>query len=73
MTQYQRLGKLLTRKTGATAMEIVSTVGTVCPHKRMSELKDKGWTITKKPVTGANYHRYFGQSPKAKAATRANG
>jgi hypothetical protein len=37
---------------------------TVCPHKRMSELKDRGWTITKTKVFGKNYHRYFGQAPK---------
>jgi hypothetical protein len=73
MTQYQSLGKLLTRKSGVTAMEIIQLVGTVCPHKRMSDLKANGWTITKQPVAGKTYHRYFGTGPKAKAATRANG
>ena len=45
-------------------MEIIQRVGTVCPHKRMSDLKARGWTITKKQVQGKNYHRYFGIAPK---------
>lgn len=64
MTQNQILSKLLSRKCGTTAMEIIQRVGTVCPHKRMSDLKDRGWTITKKQVQGKNYHRYFGTAPK---------
>lgn len=73
MTQYQALGKLLTRRKGVTAWEIIQLVGTVCPHKRMSDLKASGWTITKQPVAGQTYHRYFGQAPKAKNLTRTNG
>ena len=64
MTQNQILSKLLSRKCGTTAMEIIQRVGTVCPHKRMSDLKARGWTITKKQVNGKNYHRYFGTAPK---------
>lgn len=45
-------------------MEIISRVGTVCPHKRMSDLKAMGCTITKKQVHGQRYHRYFGTAPK---------
>ena len=73
MTQHQVLSKLLTRRRGVTAMEIITLVGTVCPHKRLSDLKASGWVITKQPVAGKNYHRYYGQMPKAKTATRANG
>ena len=72
MTQPQALSKLLTRRNGVTAMEIIHIVGTVCPHKRMSELKARGWTITKKQVAGKTYHRYFGQAPKAKTLHSAN-
>lgn len=72
MTQHQALGKLLTRRKGVTAWEIIQLVGTVCPHKRMSDLKASGWTITKQQVAGQTYHRYYGQAPKAKAATCAN-
>ena len=63
MTQPQKLAKLLSRKTGATAFEIIVAVGTTCPHKRMSELKARGWQITRKDVPGANYGRYFGVAP----------
>lgn len=64
MTQHQILAKLLSRKSGATALEIIQRVGTVCQHKRMSDLKAMGWTITKRRVTGKNYHAYFGTAPK---------
>jgi hypothetical protein len=64
MSQCQILGKLLLRKRGVTSMEIINLVGTVCPHKRLSDLKAKGWTITKTEVLGKNYHRYFGVAPK---------
>jgi hypothetical protein len=72
-TQSTKLASLLSRKRGVTAMEIITIVGTVCPHKRMSDLKACGWTITKQPVAGKTYHRYYGQAPKAKTATRVNG
>jgi hypothetical protein len=65
MTQHQILKMLLSRKSGTTAMEIVVLAGTVCPHKRMSDLKARGWTITKKQVKGKSYHRYFGVAPEA--------
>lgn len=61
--QYERLAKLLTRKTGATAMDIVAAVGTVCPHKRLSELKSRGWMIRREQVSGKNYGRYYGVAP----------
>lgn len=63
MTQTKRLEQLLTRKRGVTSMEIIGAIGTVCPHKRMSELKARGWTITKQEITGKSYHRYFGVAP----------
>lgn len=64
MTQHQILAKLLSRKSGATALEIIQRVGTVCPHKRTSDLKAMGWTITKRRVTGKKYLAYFGTAPK---------
>jgi hypothetical protein len=63
MTQYDRLGKLLTRKKGATAMDIVQAVGTVCPHKRLSEMKARGWRITRRQVPGKSYGTYHGVKP----------
>ena len=71
-TQLERLGKLLTRKRGITSWEIVELVGTVCPHKRISDLKERGWLITKKEVLNKNFFRYFGLPPKEKTATCAN-
>jgi hypothetical protein len=65
MTQYEKLEKLLTRKKGVTAMEIVEAVGTVAPHKRLSEMKAKGWAIWRVRVDGKSYGRYYG----AKAVT----
>lgn len=64
MTQSKRLEQLLTRKRGVTSMEIIGAIGTVCPHKRMSELKARGWTITKQEIAGKSYHRYFGVAPE---------
>ena len=62
-TQCERLAQLLTRKRGATPMEIIEHVGTVCPHRRLYDLKQEGWTLSKKRVVGTNYHRYFGVAP----------
>lgn len=63
MTQYDMLGKLLTRKSGVTPMEIIQKVGTVCPHKRLSEMKAKGWTISRQPIKGKSYGVYRGVAP----------
>lgn len=64
MTQYQTLARLLLRKRGATSMEIVNVCGTVSPHRRLADMKQRGWTITKRRVTGKKYHAYFGTAPK---------
>lgn len=62
--KIKKLTQLLQRKTGATSMEIIDAIGTVSPHSRLSDLKRKGWTITKKRVNGKTYHKYFGTPPK---------
>lgn len=64
-SQYERLEKLLTRKKGATAMDMVEAVGTVCPHKRLSEMKERGWKIRREQVEGKSYGRYYGIAPQA--------
>ncbi len=64
-TQCALIGKLLSRKIGTTPYEIVIATGTVCPHKRMSELKEKGWKIERREIPGAAYGRYYGTAPKA--------
>lgn len=66
MTQYDRLAKLLTRKRGCTAMDIVERCGSVAPHKRLSELKERGWRIWREAVKGKNYGRYFGRAPSTR-------
>jgi hypothetical protein len=63
-SQYERIGKLLTRKKGATAMDIASVAGTVSPHSRLAEMKARGWHITRKTVHGRNYGVYFGVKPQ---------
>lgn len=64
MTQYARIGKLLQRKRGATAMELSTEAGTVSCHSRMAEMKRRGWTITRKQIPGKSYGAYFGQPPQ---------
>jgi hypothetical protein len=65
MTQYDRLAKLLTRKRGTTAMEICEAVGTVAPHKRMSEMRERGWQIWREAIKGKSYGVYRGIAPQA--------
>jgi hypothetical protein len=65
MTQCAILEKLLRRKSGVTAREIIEKCGTVAPHKRLSELKQRGWRITREQIAGKTYGRYFGQAPQA--------
>lgn len=65
LSQYERIEKLLTRKSGATAMDIASVAGTVSPHSRLSELKSRGWRIWREAIKGKNYGRYFGVRPLA--------
>lgn len=63
MKQCKRLEQILKRKSGATSMEIIAAIKTVSPHSRMTELKNKGWTIRRVPVRGRNYGRYYGTPP----------
>ena len=70
-TQPERLAELLTRPQGATAMEICRHVGTVSPHRRLTDMTERGWRIKKIPVAGKNYHKYFGIAPKAKTRISA--
>jgi hypothetical protein len=60
-TQCAILEKLLRRKTGVTSLEIIQQCGTVAPHRRLADLKERGWTIRREQVPGRNFSRYFGQ------------
>jgi hypothetical protein len=64
-SQYDRLAKLLTRKRGATAMDMVQAVGTVSPHRRLFEMRQKGWRIWREAMAGKNYGTYRGVAPHA--------
>lgn len=64
MKKQEILKKLLTRKRGVTSFEIAMEMGTVCPHRRLTDLKEQGWSILRKDVEGENYGRYFGIAPK---------
>lgn len=64
-TQYKVIENLITRKRGATAADLMMATASTCIHKRMSELRERGWHIRKEPVAGRNFHRYYGTAPQA--------
>jgi hypothetical protein len=61
LTQHQKLARLLTRKAGCTSVEICQALPSVSPHRRLSDMKDKGWVILKK--RGGKLITYFGNPP----------
>ena len=63
MTQLDKLKKLLQRKNGVMSWEIAQRLPSVTPHRRLSDLKEQGWTITHK-TSGNGQKIYFGQAPK---------
>lgn len=67
MTKIDKLKKLLQRKRGVTSYEICTLMGTVCPHRRLTDLKEQGWTILRQEIEGQKYGRYFGISPEVKS------
>jgi hypothetical protein len=64
MTQYDRIGALLKRRKGATAAELIAATMTTSVHKRMSEMREKGWAIWRESIPGRAYGRYYGKAPK---------
>lgn len=63
MTQADKLKKLLLRKSGCTSVDIAAVLPSVSPHRRISDLKEQGWTVLKKQE--GRLKRYFGIAPKA--------
>lgn len=63
-TQYEKIGNLIKRKQGATPFELMTVSGSTCIHKRMSEMKEMGWDITRTPIAGRSYGIYRGKAPK---------
>jgi hypothetical protein len=62
-TQCQKLERLLQRKSGTTSLEIIQKCGTVAPHRRLADLKDRGWTIWREAIAGRSYGVYRGEKP----------
>jgi hypothetical protein len=62
-TQYARIARLIQRKRGATTRELIEASGSVCPWKRMAEMRNRGWAIWSEPVEGKTFTRYFGKAP----------
>jgi len=44
MTQHQKLERLLMRKRGCTSVDICAVLPSVSPHRRLSDLKERGWS-----------------------------
>jgi hypothetical protein len=63
-SQYDRIGALIKRKKGATAMDIASVAGTVSPHSRLAEMRRAGWRIWRESIAGKNYGVYRGKAPQ---------
>lgn len=63
MTQHQKLARLLTRKRGCTSVDICDALPSVSPHRRLTDMKEQGWTILKQQ--DGKLKRYFGIAPKA--------
>jgi hypothetical protein len=62
-TQYDAIGALLKRKKGATAADLIAATMSTSIHKRMSEMRERGWRIKREAIEGKTYGRYFGCPP----------
>jgi hypothetical protein len=63
-TQIEILKQLLQRKQGVKSWEIAKALPSVSPHRRLSDLKERGWTITFKLCDDNKTKIYFGKPPK---------
>ncbi len=63
-TQYEKIGHLLTRPGGCTAVDVMRMVPSTCPHKRVSDMQARGWSINKRK--DGKLIRYTGKPPKVK-------
>lgn len=64
-TQYDLIGRLISRKRGATTRELIEASGSVCPWRRMGEMERRGWRITREQIPGKAHLIYRGVAPKA--------
>ena len=67
--QIHKVEKMLQQSIGCTMMELIVMCHTTTPSRRIADLRDAGWTITKKKVQGKNYHRFYGKPPKKTVKT----
>jgi hypothetical protein len=65
MSQYDRIGALLKRRKGATAAELIAATMSTAVHKRMSEMRERGWAIWREAIAGRAYGKYYGKAPQA--------
>jgi hypothetical protein len=63
-TQRRRLERLISSPNGTTSMEIIRVCMTVCPGRRITDLEESGWVITRLPIDGCKHLRYYGKAPK---------
>lgn len=63
-TQLARLEKLLLKKSGTTTVEIAQKLPSTTPTRRLSDMRDRGWTITFKLKEDGVTKIYFGKPPK---------
>jgi hypothetical protein len=45
-------------------MDVIKACESTTPSRRIADLRDRGWIITKHKVAGKNYHRFFGNPPR---------
>jgi hypothetical protein len=64
-SQYEVIGNLIKRKRGATVAELVWATCSSSPHRRMFEMRRKGWHIWREEIPGKQHGRYFGKAPQA--------
>lgn len=62
MTQLEKIKRLLTRKRGATSVDIALVLPSVSPHRRISDLRADGYTIVKKQ--DGKLKRYWAIAPE---------
>lgn len=64
-TQLDRLEKLLLKKSGTTTVEIAQKLPSTTPTRRLSDMRERGWTITFKLKDDGVTKIYFGTPPKS--------
>lgn len=63
-SQMDILRALLLKKKGVRSWEIARALPSVSPHRRLSDLKEQGWTITYMLDKDNKTKIYFGKPPK---------